>query len=70
VIELRLELEDPAQTLADHCRRFAGWGKCPKRFHMKDKLPLTAGGKPDLQALEREFGVSAAPVPVLEGENS
>ncbi|MBO9422086.1 AMP-binding protein [Labrenzia sp. R4_2] len=70
VIELRLELEDPAQTLSDHCRRFAGRGKCPKRFHMKDKFPLTAGGKPDLQALKREYGVSAAPVPVLEGENS
>ncbi|CTQ77063.1 AMP-binding protein [Roseibium alexandrii] len=70
VVELHLELEDPAQTLVDHCRRFAGRAKCPKRFHMKDKFPLTAGGKPDLQALKREFGVSAAPASVLEGKNS
>ncbi len=70
VVELRLELEDSAQTLADYCRRFVGRGKCPKRFHMKDKFPLTVGGKPDLQALKREFGVGAAPAPVLQGENS
>jgi len=60
-VELGGVLDDPPRALARFCRNILGPGKCPKRFHIYDKLPLTAGGKPDLQALGRGLEMDPDP---------
>lgn len=55
VIELRTDIDDPQQALLEFCRAAVGTAKCPKRFHITAQMPLTVGGKPDIQALEHIY---------------
>jgi long-chain acyl-CoA synthetase len=45
-------LED---LLLRHCRDHLLSGKVPKKIHVRDKLPLTAGGKPDIRKISAEL---------------
>lgn len=41
--------------LLRHCRERLVAGKVPKRIHIREHLPLTAGGKPDIQEISAEL---------------
>ncbi|MEE4013351.1 AMP-binding protein [Roseibium sp. FZY0029] len=49
VVELKAPLADAKQILLRHCRGRLIAGKVPKHIHIRAKLPLTPGGKPDIQ---------------------
>ncbi|WP_420412755.1 AMP-binding protein [Roseibium sp.] len=68
VVELKTALEDPERALADHCRARVGRAKCPKRFHIRDKLPLTAGGKPDIPAIKDSLDCEQSGVRQMESQ--
>ena len=44
--------------LLRHCRERLVAGKVPKRIHIRENLPLTAGGKPDIQEISADLGKS------------
>jgi long-chain acyl-CoA synthetase len=68
VVELKSGLEDAERTLGRYCRDRIGGGKTPRRFHVRAGLPLTAGGKPDLQLIRAELD-KADQKRVLEKQN-
>lgn len=49
--------EDAEGALLKHCRSKLSAGKLPRRIHVFDAMPLTAGGKPDIQCITRELDV-------------
>ncbi|WP_417712640.1 AMP-binding protein [Roseibium aggregatum] len=49
VVELKAPLADAKQILLRHCRARLVAGKVPKHIHIRAKMPLTPGGKPDIQ---------------------
>ncbi|PVB60024.1 AMP-binding protein [Labrenzia sp. 011] len=51
VVQLCRPLTDPADVLQRHCRDRLAAGKVPRNFHIRESLPLTAGGKPDIQRI-------------------
>ncbi|MEP4766514.1 MAG: AMP-binding protein [Roseibium sp.] len=55
VIQLSKQLSDPVSELQKHCRNKVGADKSPRRFHFMDQIPLTAGGKPDIQLVLNEI---------------
>jgi long-chain acyl-CoA synthetase len=51
VVQLKRPLDNPQEKLTRHCRARLAAGKTPRGIHVRDALPLTAGGKPDIQGL-------------------
>lgn len=51
VVQLKGRLDNPQEQLMRHCRARLAAGKTPRRIHVRDALPLTAGGKPDIQGV-------------------
>jgi long-chain acyl-CoA synthetase len=51
VVKLSVSLADPEMDLLRHCKKHLAAGKVPRRFHFRDHLPLTAGGKPDIREI-------------------
>jgi long-chain acyl-CoA synthetase len=49
VVELSAPLADADQILLRHCRARLSPGKVPRHIHIQAKIPLTPGGKPDIQ---------------------
>jgi long-chain acyl-CoA synthetase len=51
VVELSSPLAQADQILLRHCRARLSAGKMPKHIHIRAKMPLTPGGKPDIQKI-------------------
>ncbi|MCX2724683.1 AMP-binding protein [Roseibium salinum] len=54
-VQLSLPLEDAETVLLRHCRAHLAAGKLPRKIHVRHRLPLTAGGKPDIQKIIAEL---------------
>ena len=54
-VQLRKSVADVQKSLLEHCRTRLASGKVPRRIHVLEKLPLTAGGKPDIQWVTRNL---------------
>ncbi|POF33037.1 AMP-binding protein [Roseibium marinum] len=48
-VQLSGPLPDAASVLRRHCAARLATGKVPRKFHIRENLPVTAGGKPDIQ---------------------
>lgn len=55
VVQLATPLDDAPDELLRHCRNVLAKGKLPKKIHIKNSLPLTAGGKPDIPQITRDL---------------
>ncbi|GAB2186277.1 AMP-binding protein [Roseibium sp. LAB1] len=55
VVELSAALADAEQILLRHCRAHLAPGKVPRHINFRTKLPLTPGGKPDIQKIVAEL---------------
>lgn len=51
LVELRQDLPAPERQLLAHCRIQLAKGKLPRKIHIRQHLPLTPGGKPDIQRI-------------------
>ncbi|WP_422374060.1 AMP-binding protein [Roseibium sp.] len=51
VVKMTAATEETAMELTRFCRDRLAPGKVPRAFHVKETLPMTAGGKPDIQQL-------------------
>ena len=49
VVELGAPLAGAEQILLRHCRERLAPGKVPRHIHIRAKMPLTPGGKPDIR---------------------
>ncbi|KZM51303.1 AMP-binding protein [Labrenzia sp. OB1] len=49
VVQLSGPSADAARVLQRHCAARLAPGKVPRKFHIRETLPLTAGGKADIQ---------------------
>lgn len=49
VVELGAPLAGSEQILLRHCRERLAPGKVPRHIHIRAKMPLTPGGKPDIR---------------------
>ena len=54
-VELAGLLDNAETVLLHHCRKRLASGKAPKKIHVLEKLPLTVGGKPDIQKIAAEL---------------
>ncbi|MHA7775466.1 class I adenylate-forming enzyme family protein [Roseibium sp. M-1] len=54
-VELSASLDNPEIQLLRRCREHLASGKVPKKIHILQELPLTAGGKPDIQKIAAEL---------------
>ena len=59
VIEGREDGSDDAAAIRQSCRDRLGAASTPRRIVFLDRLPMLAGGKPDLVALRAQLGASA-----------
>ncbi len=50
-VQLSCALPDAVSVLQRHCKALLGAGKVPKRIKVVVRLPLTMGGKPDIQRI-------------------
>lgn len=60
-VELTASRPDAEQELMNHCRKHLAAGKVPRRIHVVDALPLTAGGKPDIQRVSLTLKAQETP---------
>lgn len=51
VVKLAAPLVDTERALLQHCKARLASGKVPRKVHVSEDLPLTAGGKPDLRSV-------------------
>lgn len=51
VVQLTAPIKEAEGDLLRHCRERLAAGKLPRKLHFREHLPLTAGGKPDIQAI-------------------
>lgn len=54
-VQLKTPLVDAERALVGHCRSRLAAGKLPRRIHVLDEIPLTAGGKPDIQRVAADL---------------
>lgn len=62
VVKMAAAMEDAATELTRFCRTRMAPGKVPRAFHVRETLPTTAGGKPDIQRIIKDLTVSGAQV--------
>lgn len=55
VVQLQAPLEAAEAALLRHCKERLASGKVPRKLHLRERLPLTAGGKPDIQGILTEL---------------
>jgi len=55
VVQLSESLADAETVLQRHCRDRLAAGKVPRKIHLCETLPLTAGGKPDIQKVTADL---------------
>ena len=55
VVRLVEDLKDPERILQRHCRQQVGAAKTPRKIHIWESIPLTAGGKPDIRRVTAEL---------------
>ncbi|WP_298966695.1 AMP-binding protein [uncultured Roseibium sp.] len=55
VVQLATPLDEAEDELLRHCRNVLAKGKLPKKIHIKNHFPLTAGGKPDIPKITRDL---------------
>jgi len=51
VVQLTAPQAADEADLFNHCRKVLASGKVPRKLHLRASLPLTAGGKPDIQQI-------------------
>ncbi|MCV0429059.1 MAG: AMP-binding protein [Roseibium sp.] len=65
-LEAAVQLTEPLagaeKSLLHHCRTRLASGKVPRRIHFYRELPLTAGGKPDIQRVMADLSGSGPSV--------
>lgn len=60
VVQLTGPVEETADALLRYCRERLASGKVPRKLHLRESLPLTAGGKPDIQRILTELKTGGA----------
>ncbi|MES0884646.1 class I adenylate-forming enzyme family protein [Roseibium sp. SCP14] len=50
-VQLSKQITEAERMLLNHCKSRLAAGKQPRRIHVLDEIPLTAGGKPDIQTV-------------------
>ncbi len=58
-VQLSSDLPEAEAFLQKHCKALLGTGKVPRRIKVVDRLPLTAGGKPDIQRITSDLSKEA-----------
>ncbi|MES0812350.1 AMP-binding protein [Roseibium sp. SCPC15] len=54
-VQLNEPITDAERELLGHCKSRLAAGKLPRRIHILDEIPLTAGGKPDIQRVTADL---------------
>ncbi|MEP3045161.1 MAG: AMP-binding protein [Roseibium sp.] len=58
VVQLTASLANAERALQQHCTTLLGKPKSPRKLHVRDEIPLTPGGKPDIQRVLAELSAS------------
>lgn len=61
VVVLGEPLQQAEDVLMRFCKARLAAGKHPKRIHLRQTLPMTAGGKPDIRSIAAELGSKGGP---------